>query len=396
MSVFSNVENSAGYIYYDLQLFNIGNNKTPDDISHLKFQETRSQPLVTKADDYDMSITRFQCDTYSLPIYEAEITPNQGNPDAMDLFVYFIYNDGVHDPNLGYNSGNVRMLWERVDFTKSVPVPPNQTPTGFQVDSSYYYSYDYSHILRMVNLALDKAMIAIRAGFPFLPDYKDLTNVEAPFLVWQKESNSANLYARADYFDVSKTPTVQDPVIEIYFNRSLYAMFNSFPVRKFSPINNFSAHYQIMVDSVKNSRVISGNFQFETERFICLPQEYSTISQWAPVSSLVFTSATLPIVVNQLSNVHLFQNNNLIQLSGATNNFRTIITDLSTNEQSYRPDIIYTPTGEYRWISLTTSQPISQFTLEVYWKSKVGKLIPFHLPAGGSCSMKVLFRKKQY
>ena len=72
------------------------------------------------------------------------------------------------------------------------------------------------------------------------------------------------------------------------------------------------------------------------------------------------------------------------------------ITDLVTDEQSYRGSLLYVPSAEYRWISLTTSRPISQFDIQVYWRSKIGSLIPFTLPSGGSCSMKVLFRKKQY
>mmetsp|Transcript_3727 Transcript_3727/g.5643 ORF Transcript_3727/g.5643 Transcript_3727/m.5643 type:complete len:165 (-) Transcript_3727:1079-1573(-) len=36
-----------------------------------------------------------------------------------------------------------------------------------------------------------------------------------------------------------------------------------------------------------------------------------------------------------------------------------------------RGSILYYPTAEYRWLSLTTSQPISQIDIQVYWKSKI-------------------------
>ena len=138
------------------------------------------------------------------------------------------------------------------------------------------------------------------------------------------------------------------------------------------------------------------NLYAQTERFIATPQQYSTISEWTPVSSLVFTSSTLPVVISNLSNPQLYQNNNLIQLERPGNNFANIITDLTTDEQSYHGSILYFPTAEYRWISLTTSQAISQIDIQVYWKSKIGRLVPFTLPSGGSCSLKILFRKKQY
>jgi hypothetical protein len=64
MSVFSNVENSSNHVYYDLQIKNIANDRTLDNVTQLTFEETRNTPIINKADDYEMSITRFQCDTY--------------------------------------------------------------------------------------------------------------------------------------------------------------------------------------------------------------------------------------------------------------------------------------------------------------------------------------------
>ena len=159
---------------------------------------------------------------------------------------------------------------------------------------------------------------------------------------------------------------------------------------------NFPPYYKIMTDSFNSAKTKQGLFNVQNERFIATRQQYSTISEWTPVSSLVFTSSTLPIVVNQLSDPKLFQNNNLIQLDRPGNNFANIITDLTTEDQSFRGSLLYIPSAEYRWISLTTSQPISQIDIQVYWKAKTGKLIPFTLPSGGSCSLKILFRKKQY
>ena len=91
-------------------------------------------------------------------------------------------------------------------------------------------------------------------------------------------------------------------------------MFNSFPINKilFPTFFDTAPYYQIMVDNFKHANTIQGLFSQATEGFIATPQQYSTISEWSPVSSLVFTSSTLPIIVNQLSNPVLYQNNNLI------------------------------------------------------------------------------------
>ena len=406
MSILSNVESSSGYIYYDLQIKNLANDRTPDNVTQLTFEETRTAPIINKADDYDMSIIRFQCDTYSLPVYQAEILPNAGQNDLM-----------IHNITLNYTNGSTVtkdsftrfLIWEPADLTVPAPVPPSQTQSGFQVQTPWYHAYDYDHILRIVNTAFEAVMQDLRdwsvnVANPNLGDFVDLTNIEAPLLVWNDSENKATLYARADYFNVAAPPpTILNPLIEIYFSQTLYAMFNSFPIKKV--LNSaFSASlpvgttpfYQIMVDNFKGGKTVQGLFGEATERFISVPQQYSTISEWSPVSSVVFTSSTLPIVVNQLSNPVLYLNNNLIQLARPSNNFNTLITDLVTDEQSYRGSLLFIPSAEYRWISLTTSRPINQIDIQVYWRSKIGSLIPFTLPSGGSCSLKILFRKKQY
>ena len=132
-----------------------------------------------------------------------------------------------------------------------------------------------------------------------------------------------------------------------------------------------------------------------TEEFITTPQEYSTISEWSPVSSLVFCSATLPVVPTQLSNPRLYLDNQLIQLSRPTNNFANIITDLVTDKQSYCSLLLYYPTAEYRKLTLNSTQPINQVDIQVFWKNKIGKLIPFYLPSGSSCSLKLMFVEKK-
>ena len=351
-----------------------------------------------------MSITRFQCDTYSLPIYVAEIKENTLDRDLMIHNLILIYNNGAVQRFLGLTD----LFWTPVDTTVAPPIPPSQTPNGYQVDSQYYWCYDYDHVLKIVNTALAEAMDKLKADAILNPLLYpvDFADVEPPFMSWNESSNTATLYSRADLFNTANQPTALDPIIEVYFNPTLYSMFNSLPINKSFLVDSgtgtvlgppdFPPYYQIMIDNFNGAKTIQGLFGQQTERFIQTPQQYSTISEWTPVSSLVFTSSTLPIVVNQLSDPKLFQNNNLIQLDRPGNNFANIITDLITDEQSYRGSLLYIPSAEYRWISLTTSQPISQIDIQVYWKAKTGKLIPFTLPSGGSCSLKILFRKKLY
>ena len=394
MNPFSSVENSSGYVYYDLQITNLANTVIRDDIVQLTFDEQRSgAPIIDKADDYDLSIVRFQCDSYSIPVYVAQIQPGGTDSNTMIHRIIFNYKNGT-DTRIGKSI----LKWVPVDKTLSVPIPPSQT-NGYQVDSKYYWCYDYDHVCKLVNTALEEAMDVLKQDAVANPALypAGFDAVQAPFISWNESSNTATLYTRADYFNTKNTPTALNPVIEIYMNETLYGMFNSFPINKKFPeggSNNIPS-YQIMIDNFNGAKTRQGLFNSETERFIVTPQAYSTISEFSPISSFVFISSTLPIISNQMSNPKLYENNNLIQLSRGSNNFANIITDLSTDEQSYRGSLLYAP-SVYRWVSLTTSQPISQIDIQVFLKTKIGNLVPFTLPSGGSCSMKLCFKRKQY
>ena len=403
-SLESNIDKCEGYVYYDLQIKNLANNKVPDNLIQLNFFEQRTSPIIEVANMYDMSIIRFEVSSYSLPIYVAKIQENSPNLNKMIHQIAFTYRtDSV------YRFGGAdNLTWFPVDETITPPVPPSQSANGYQVDSQYYWCYDYNHVLKIVNNGLADAMQRLKndaINNPALYPEEGFQDIPTPFLTWNETTNTATLYARSDYFNTANTPTTKQSLIEIYFSPTLYAMFNSFPIKKkyikdnngveFKP-PDVPPFYQIMVDNFSGSKSVQGLFGQETERYIATPQQYETISEWSPISSLVFTTATIPIVSNQLSNVKLYQNNNLIQLRRPNNNFANIITDLSTDEQSYRGNVLYIPSAEYRWISLTTNQPINQIDIQVFWKSRLGTLVPFTLPSGGACSMKILFRKKQY
>jgi hypothetical protein len=126
--------------------------------------------------------------------------------------------------------------------------------------------------------------------------------------------------------------------------------------------------------------------------FIVLKQEISTIDAWCPISSIVFTSNQLPIIVSQFSSTNTTGNIPNPALVG--NRFALVITDLMTNQQGFRPNLIYSPTAEYRRLSLTGNMGIRNIDINVFWRSKTGQLLPFRLPSGGSATLKLLFEKK--
>jgi hypothetical protein len=125
--------------------------------------------------------------------------------------------------------------------------------------------------------------------------------------------------------------------------------------------------------------------------FLNISQEYSTTANWSPVSSIAFTSDTLNVEESHVSSLHEYIHGREV-IEGTTNNSLKLITDFATS--NYLPGIIYVPSGEYRWVDLTKSGPLKRIQIKVFWISKLAEINPFLLSAGGSCSMKLLFQKK--
>jgi hypothetical protein len=59
----------------------------------------------------------------------------------------------------------------------------------------------------------------------------------------------------------------------------------------------------------------------------------------------------------------------------------------------YRPNILYVPSGQYRYITLQGNQPLNQIDINIFYQLKTGELIPFMLTNGGTASIKILFEK---
>jgi hypothetical protein len=125
-------------------------------------------------------------------------------------------------------------------------------------------------------------------------------------------------------------------------------------------------------------------------------QEQSTTSSLSPILSIVFCSSTLPIESNQVSTPVFLNNNQQLGLVGNNAATAPIITDLISDTGTYCPNIVYTPTAQYRYITLYGNAPLTNLDLQIYYRLRNGSLVPFTLQSGGSVTVKFLFEKKKY
>jgi len=309
-------EDSSDYVYYDMTYNNY--QSTTEEPSQLVFQETRNSPLINNPNDYNLSIIRFQLDTISLPSYIASIQPNQSNPNLM-----------IHSVNLSWATGATEttnaptyLLW--TPSNKAVPVPPapSSNSNGFQSDSDYYYGYSFQHVAEIMNTALTTAFNAIKATvggtFP--------AGAVAPFIYFDHDTNKFRMVGDKDYYAISLTNHIR-----IYFNRPLFGIMSSFPALRNSITNVNNNVYQLKMISEKGSN-LKTNALWGAATYIDLPQEFSTLSNFNPVSSIVFTTSQLPIVANSLSAPLTFNNNLLVSDANKNNLTAQIITDMANND----------------------------------------------------------------
>ena len=337
------------------------------------------------------------------------------------------------------------------NFNPSLLVPTRAVLTGKNtVNFPYYWCTSYARFIGQVNRALGDAYVA---NFNYIYtnwiDTLTLTQKEIfynivarfystpPFLEWSNSSLKASLVANVlfnsqepNYAIVERLWTLvagnaehtPDPPIpfnfKIAFNASLYALFSSFPATE-TVINNekfyimdFTHPVPTIVNITLNAIPLYPNYPFldpfiggdgiitipspleygHIGTHIVLEQEISTIDTWCPINGIVFTTNTLPIVINQFSSNVTLNSDRPSPEAGA--DFALVITDIQTNQQGYKPNLIYTPTAEYRRLDMTGNLGLTNIDIRVFWRAKTGQLLPMKLGCGVTTSIKLLFQKK--
>lgn len=372
-------------IYYDIQISNIDDIDTLPPV--LNFIETRNNPFLYESDKYYMSIIRFSLETPNLPVFIPTIQPSP-NTDI---------NSTIYSVTLQWtNPLNTSQIFTSQQFITYVPqsniatLPPNptQTDNGLQYNTTGYYNiYNYQYFIYLINnaftLAYQQLLTQVTNADLVLP------STYSPILSWDTSNNTAILNC-----DVLGYSTTSTNYIKIFFNTALAQLFSSFPVRITSASSYLGLNTQIITDSYNNSNIIQYPPYNPTYDAIQVFQEFSTISLWSPVTSIVFTSNTLPIVSNQVSTPIIYNNGNQLGSNGNNALISQVITDFISNEGTYKPNLVYEPSAQYRYIELLSNRPLNTFDLQVYWKDRQGILIPFYLSSGCTATIKVLFTKK--
>ena len=156
--------------------------------------------------------------------------------------------------------------------------------------------------------------------------------VAPPLIQFNPDNQTCSLSCPSPYFDtyspavLPAPPAVNPNAVKLFFNAPLFNLFSSFP----SQLSGYNAPlgttYQILVSNFGGSNQIAypttGSLTAVPPTAVLFTQvfqEYSTIQNWCPVTAIVFTTSTIPIVPNQLSSPLIFTEGNVLSNTNGNN-----------------------------------------------------------------------------
>jgi hypothetical protein len=403
MSRFNQKRNNVepDQIYFDVNVTNF-QSATKKPVA-FTYNESRTNPFINNPEDYYLSILRFTIDSGTIPVFIPSIQPDQADKDLTIYSVSMSYSPTDSYP-AEYNVQTF-VKWIPEDLSVQAPLAPSLNFNKLQNNTTGYYNcYSYTWLSFLITNALGECFEDLKTLVNTAIPNTIPATVRQPLFAWDSTSQKAIVYANADYFDLNYIAGISpDYPINIYMNAQLYGLFSSFPTRFLGYGTDFGEDARILLLDVGGTNIqplIPPQIApvppatYDSYLAIALYQETSTTSNISPITAIVFTSNTLPCESNQVSTPIVLSDN--VSLVQSTNNSATspIITDLVSDSGIYTPNLVYTPTSQYRLITLYGNSPLHNLDLQIYYRLRDSSLIPFTLQSGGSITCKLAFLKK--
>jgi hypothetical protein len=349
----------------------------------LVFNMTRTIPFLTNAEDYFLTVSRFNLQTSnSLPVFIPDIQTGQNDPNLT------IYTVTLVATNQGQTrSVTLPVMYETTDTTQPIPSPPTTT---VDKSSSYYWIYNVNDWVSMLNKTLTNARIQLNNELG--------TSILAPYIQYDLTSGHFILHVSRE--------AVGNNIFRVYLNPSLYNVLplpSTYGPVAGSSLTTFSSSpttygYQVrMQNSIANrsTALVDG----VSRDFLLTSTEFSPLSLLCPIRSIYFATNLLPIEPLLTQPPKIFDDPNLTGGNSGAPGITNILTDFQitvTPTNNYNGEISYLPTSEYRWIDLTQGVNLNKLDLSAFWKDKFGNAYPIFLPVNCSANIKLLFRRRDY
>ena len=301
------------------------------------YSTTKTQPILKNPANYHCFVERFDIPGYNLPC----ILFDPANPGTVTLE----YNGDIQSADL---------VW----------IPRSNAELGAD---DYYWVYNPTHYLDMINIAFNTAFAALAAP---------PAGSNPPKITFNQTLNKFQLFTEKAYYDLA----LANP-ITIRFNNPLYYRF---PFWDYDAVG-FPHNWLIQVEDYLTNRETIGGVNYLT-----VTDDDYVGGYWSPVQSVVFTT-NLPIRSS-------YTDFDAIGPSDTSNtNTQPILSDFKINPKFVRDQqttILFIPQTSIGILDMVTNDPLKKITLELYWQDYNGDIHPILLPIGFHAGVKLLFVRK--
>lgn len=327
-----------------------------------EYNVTKTIPILSKCDDYYLSVVRFSIPLNDIPLFIMPIVPNQPNPNLTPLII-------------GITTGGLDYPQSIIYISETGVTPPIQNqPT--QVITLYYFVFEYQNLITAINTALALSFNA--SGLPG----------NCPYFYLDSASEELNLVVDIATFAPTATPATPtpNPTATIFMNFLLQNYLSAYQVRFVGP-STIGKDYQF--DLVR--------FGLDTTipPFVTTPpptqkkfsQEYTTLALWSSLSKILIVSNSIPI------NSEYTPTNN----SGISSTL-PIISDFTPSVElagQSRSIAFYNPTSQYRLVDLKSSEALNTIDIKIYWQDLNQNIYPLLILQNQQASIKLAFVKKE-
>ena len=401
-------KSSDNHIYYNITISNNTNSngiKTLSPIPSIAiFNESRNTPLLKAGDNYELSIVRFTVPATSVPLSVIQIQPYPNT--NINLTIYSI--------SLSYLGSTVQTFLNWVPNNNAPSPNPLSSSSPFQQDNTpYYYMFEISEFVNMVNIAFYTAFNALAS--------RPVGSIP-PFVVYNANNNLFSFITDKTYISTDNIGTTSG--IKIYMNSFLENYFYNLD-SYFNGYNTLNGlDFQILMENKGNNiqdqtgaSIVSNPLYYPLGNpagpinpsyinylplvLVLQVQPYSTVWKLCDeMQAIIFTSNLLPVSHEFTSPQIIISSPYINQQSSSSNTFSPIITDFSVasaieNLGSNRQNYVFTaPSQGYRYIDIKSNGAINQFDLNIFYIDRNNQVSPLYLNFNESATMKLQFVKK--
>jgi len=367
-----NNNSDLSHIYYSLNIFNnnTGFDKDGNAIPIRSsvpcvFNQMREHAYLDNPSDYAVSFVKFSLDSNSFP--NQIVQPIAGK--AINL-------DDTYDTvfSIGFNEYTMTPIpWKPADSELQPPTSGPELLTASMISDEYFWNYSYQYFIDRVNEVL--VALANAEGAP------------PPFFKYNSETGLISFYSV--------------PTIKLYLNEQLYNLFSGFTY-EYQILNNIPLYKLELPVVYRSGSIVYYNYYANKVSFATIPpttdavnnylvttQSYKSTQLWNPAVSLVFTSKTLGVVSDDVSQPYIYGIN-----PNKESNNSNVSNSIFEYLLSRRADPTINDTDfNYLFKDLLSNEPQKDLVIEIFWKDDFGNLHPFYIESGSNCNMKLLFRK---